>query len=114
MPRTLAQIKEATKFYERLVNEINIKQNEFPGIIALFKVLNNYQIEVPQSTHELLINLDSAWQSYLKTLTEASDMLEINKEEFKNNLLQQSEKFRNVIKSLLAEFLLKVPTTSVT
>ncbi|XP_055836500.1 dynein axonemal heavy chain 2 isoform X2 [Episyrphus balteatus] len=112
IPRTLKEIKESTKFYEQLVKEIEPKSNEFPAILELFKVLANYQIKFPSNSLELVQNLDQEWQNYIKKLLEADEMLGNTKEEFKASLLAQSEKFKVAIKTLMEEFLLKVPTSS--
>lgn len=112
IPRTLKEIKELTAYYEQLVKEIEVKSNEFPGILALFKVLDKYQIQFPSNTSELVQNLDLEWQNYIKKLLEADEMLGNTKEEFKASLLNQSEKFKVAIKVLMEEFLVKAPTSS--
>lgn len=112
IPRTLNEIKNSTKMFERLVKEIPEKAAEFPPILELFKVLDNYQIEFPSNTRTLVMNLDPEWQNYIKKLLEADEMLGNTKEEFIAALLGQAEKFKNAIKTLLEEFFYKVPTTS--
>lgn len=114
VPRTLREAREATELFHRLRIEAPLKQKEFPDILDLFKVLDKYQIEIPDSTKLLLFNLQMTWENYLKKLGEAGEMLDNTKEEFKKNLLIQAEKFRNIMKEFFADFMLKLPTSSQT
>lgn len=114
VPRTLKEAREATQLFNRLSQEAPNKQEEFSIIFDLFKILEKYQIEISDSTKLLILNLPKTWENYLKKLAEAGDMLDNTKEEFKQNLLLQAEKFRNVIKEFLADFMIKLPTSSQT
>ncbi|XP_023298158.2 dynein axonemal heavy chain 2 [Lucilia cuprina] len=114
VPRTLKEAREATILFNRLTQEVPVKQAEFPDIFDLFKVLDKYQIEISDSIKVLVLNLSSTWENYLKKLGEAGDMLDNTKEDFKQNLLTQAEKFRNIIKEFLADFMVKLPTSAQT
>lgn len=114
VPRTLKEAREATQLFMRLVKEAPEMQNEFPATLDLFKVLDKYQIDIADSTKLLVVNLQQAWESYLMKLADAEEMLGNTKEEMKRNLLEQAEKFRNVMKEFLADFLVKLPTSSKT
>lgn len=112
VPRTLKEAREATELFTRLRTEVPLKQEEFPEILELFKVLDKYQIEIADKTRILVSNLQPVWETYLKNLGEAGEMLDNTKEEFKQNLLLQAEKFRGIMKEFLADFMLKLPTSS--
>lgn len=114
VPRTIKESKDAVAFYERLVSEVPKKQAEFPSILDLFKVLDKYLVDVAPEIRDLVLRLDVEWQTYLKKLMEAEEMLEIARDDFKKNLLQQADKFKTVIKELLADFMLKIPTSAST
>lgn len=114
VPRTLREAREATLLFNRLLEEVPVKQAEFPAILDLFKVLDKYQIEISHNIRLLIMNLQPTWENYLKKLAEAGDMLDNTKEEFKESLLLQAEKFRNVIKEFLADFMIKLPTSAQT
>ena len=114
VPRTLKEAREATQLFDRLISEVPAKQNEFPAIYDLFKVLDKYQIEISDSVKILIQNLQQTWENYLKKLADAGEMLDNTKEDFKQGLLLQAEKFRNVIKEFLADFMIKLPTSSQT
>uniref|UniRef100_A0A1I8MW68 Dynein axonemal heavy chain 2 n=1 Tax=Musca domestica TaxID=7370 RepID=A0A1I8MW68_MUSDO len=114
VPRTLKEAREATELFNRLRTEAPLKQDEFPEILELFKVLDKYQIDIVENTRLLVVNLQPTWETYLKKLGEAGEMLDNTKEEFKANLLQQADKFRAIMKEFLADFMLKLPTSSQT
>ncbi|XP_013098623.2 dynein axonemal heavy chain 2 [Stomoxys calcitrans] len=114
VPRTLKEAREATELFNRLKDEVPLKQDEFPETLNLFKILDKYEISIAENTRVLVLNLQTTWESYLKKLGEAGDMLDNTKEEFKQNLLLQAEKFRSIMKEFLAEFMLKLPTSSQT
>lgn len=114
VPRTLKEAREATNLVNRLMADVPIKEGEFPSILDLFKVLHKFQIEVHHSTRSLLNNLNSAWEAYIKKLGDADEILFSSKEEFKKNLQQQAERFRNVMKHFHADFIMKLPTSSQT
>ena len=114
IPRNLEAMKKAMRLYEQLVAEAPIKQEEFPAIFALFKILEKYDVPIPKNVREMLFSLENGWQTYLKRLMEAEEMLGNIKEEFKQTLLKQADRFKHIIKNLYDEFALKVPTTSKT
>ncbi|KAM7351793.1 dynein heavy chain 2, axonemal kl-2 isoform 2-T2 [Cochliomyia hominivorax] len=114
VPRTLREAREATLLFNRLNEEVPVKQAEFPSILDLFKVLDKYQIEISNNNRLLVLNLQPTWENYIKKLGDAGDMLDNTKEEFKQNLLSQAEKFRNVMKEFLADFMIKLPTSAQT
>lgn len=114
VPRTLKEAREANQLLTVLHNEVSIKEDEFPIIFNLFKVLDKYQIEISNSTKFLVANLQQTWENYLKQLGEAGEMLDNTNEDFKQNLLIHAEKFRNVVKDFLVDFMVKLPTSSLT
>lgn len=114
IPRNLKEAKEASNLLNRLMEEVPVQQGEFPSILELFGVLDKYQVEVAHSVRNLLNNLKPAWENYLKKLGDADEMLFNTKEEFKNNLQQQAEKFRNVMNHFYSDFMIKLPTSSQT
>lgn len=114
VPRTLKEAREATLLFNRLSEEVGVKQEEFPDIYELFRVLDKYQIDVSSSIKTLIDNLETTWENYLRKLSEAHNMLDNTKEDFKQNLLTQAEKFRNTMKEFLADFMAKLPTSSQT
>lgn len=112
VPRTIAEMKNSTKLYQRLVDEVEGKQSTFPGIYDLFRVLDKYKIPVPEDTRSRIVGLEQAWAGYLRKLLDVDEMLGNAKEEYKQNLLLQAEKFKHIIKSFLDGFLVNMPTTS--
>lgn len=114
VPRTIAEMKNSIRLYQKLVDEVEGKQNTFPGTYDLFRVVDKYKIPVPDDARSKIIGLEHAWSSYLRKLLDVDEMLGNAKEEYKQNLLLQAEKFRLIIKSFLEGFLLNMPTTSAT
>lgn len=112
VPRTIAEMKNSTRLYQRLVDEVDGKQNDFPGMYDLFRVLDKYKIPVPDDARSKIIGLEHAWSSYIRKLLDVDEMLGNAKEEYKQNLLMQAEKFKHIIKSFLEGFLVNMPTTS--
>ncbi|XP_037928394.1 dynein heavy chain 2, axonemal [Teleopsis dalmanni] len=113
-PRNLKEAKEATLFYNRLVEEIPQKESEFPHVRALFDAIDRCNTAIPELMRVLLINLDAEWLAYLKKIAEAEEMLEVTRDEFKKHLLAQADRFKTAIKEFLADFFLKVPTSIAT
>lgn len=114
VPRTIAEMKNSTKLYQRLVDEVEGKQNSFPGMYDLYRVLDKYKIPVPEDSRDKIVGLEHAWASYLRKLLDVDEMLGNAKEEYKQSLIQQAEKFKHIIKSFLDGFLVNMPTTSAT
>ncbi|XP_055375876.1 dynein axonemal heavy chain 2 [Condylostylus longicornis] len=114
IPRTLSAIKTSIQLYNKLINEISIKQSEFSPIYDLFKVLDKYEIPVEKSVRVMVNTLEVEWQNYIKKLAEADEMLGNSKDEFKGELLKQVDKFKNIINEMTMDFIEKAPITSKT
>lgn len=112
VPRTIAEMKNSTRLYQRLVDEVEGKQNNFPGMYDFFRVLDKYKIPIPDDSRSKILGLEHAWSSYLRKLLDVDEMLGNAKEEYKQNLLLQAEKFKHIIKSFLEGFLVNMPTSS--
>lgn len=112
VPRTIAEMKNSTRLYQRLVDEVEGKQNDFPGMYDLFRVLDKYKIPVPDDARSKILGLEQAWSGYLRKLLDVDEMLGNAKEEYKQNLILQAEKFKHIIKSFLDGFLVNMPTSS--
>ncbi|XP_037958785.1 dynein-1-beta heavy chain, flagellar inner arm I1 complex [Teleopsis dalmanni] len=110
VPRNLKEAQDAVLLFKKLIMEVSEKQNEFPQLLELLNVLNKYHIEVPRETINKFAQLDPNWQDYLNKLIEAEDILEVSDvDDLKQNLVDELQKFRTVIKKLLTEFLTKIP-----
>lgn len=112
VPRTIEEIIRANELYARLVAEVPIRQNEFPGLYNLFKVLDKYQIEIAPEIRKMVFDLDTEWENYLKKLMEAEELLDYTREDFKKNLTGQGDKFRTLIKEFFQDFVLKLPSSA--
>lgn len=111
-PRNLKEAREATLLQARLASEIPTIEAKFPLIDQLVKVQSKYQIEVSTNMRSMITNLRPTWESYLRKLNEAEEMLFISKEEFKTNLMKQADRFKIIVKGFLDDFFVKLPTSS--
>ncbi|XP_026846886.1 dynein heavy chain 2, axonemal [Drosophila persimilis] len=112
VPRTLKESLAAKEFFEKLIEDVPIRQATFPPMLELFAVLDKYQVDILDEIRQNVLGLNNAWQHYLKKLAEADEMLDNNREEFKKILLQQAEKFKIILKEFLDDFYLKLPTAA--
>lgn len=111
-PRTLKEAREATLLHSRLTSEVPIMEAKFPLIEELARVQSKYQIDMSPNIRSMVSNLRPAWEAYIRKLNEAEEMLFISKEEFKASLMKQADRFKNVVKSFLDDFMVKMPTSS--
>lgn len=119
MPSDLKELASAMATYERLVSEISQIEKTFPPITdkmtTLGKVKNGiwqnyrkyYLVLILNISSEFFIakfevelssdmatrheNIPVAWTEYLNLLEEAKKALEMNKDKFKTELLEQAE-----------------------
>ncbi|VVD00552.1 unnamed protein product [Leptidea sinapis] len=91
MPVDLAELASAMATYERLMSEIAPFEKTFPPITDQMQTLAKFDVECSsdmQSRHE---NIPIVWTEYLNLLEEAKKALELNKDKFKAELLEQAE-----------------------
>ncbi|XP_050668613.1 dynein axonemal heavy chain 2 [Leptidea sinapis] len=112
MPVDLAELASAMATYERLMSEIAPFEKTFPPITDQMQTLAKFDVECSsdmQSRHE---NIPIVWTEYLNLLEEAKKALELNKDKFKAELLEQAEEFKEAAKEFCEEFYTTAPTSS--
>lgn len=112
VPRSIAEMKEATKFHDYLMTEASKKYTEFKDLYQLFKVIKECEETVSQQIQDMVANLEDQWQDYLKKLHDAEDLIDNTKDDFRFDLLSKADKLKMNAKSLLDEFYETVPTSS--
>lgn len=110
-PRNIPEMQQALNYYERLTNDVASKEKEFPKIADQFAVLAKYEVEIEDNILRKHKQLLQKWTQYLHTLTKAEEMLNKNKDMFKNGLLEKSEKIKLQLTELCAHFMQAMPTT---
>ncbi|XP_002132483.2 dynein-1-beta heavy chain, flagellar inner arm I1 complex [Drosophila pseudoobscura] len=109
VPRTIRETVAAKQLFERLIQELPLKQATFTPMLELFVLLHKYQVNLAEKTHEQVLGLESAWLHYLQTLSEADEMLDNEGDENKLELAKQAEKFKFILKEFLEDFYSKLP-----
>lgn len=110
-PKNLKEMQFALAYYERLTNEIAVKEKEFPKISDQFGVLDKYEIQVEESIIRKYKALAPRWAQYLATLSKAEEMLYRNKEMFKAELLDKADKIKTELLDVTKSFMETMPTT---
>ncbi|KAI4471763.1 dynein heavy chain [Holotrichia oblita] len=74
-PTNLKEMQESVELFERLRQEIESEEEEFPSIIERISVLEKYRVFVPPEILELQKHIPEEWKKYLETLDEAEKMI---------------------------------------
>lgn len=111
-PKNLKEMQNALTYYDRLMNEIPIKEKEFPKIADQFAVLEKYQVEVEEPVLKRHKALVPKWTQYLTALGRAEEMLHRNKEMFRAGLLEKAEQIKSEVMELGKTLFETMPTSS--
>ncbi|KAI4461456.1 dynein heavy chain [Holotrichia oblita] len=108
-PTNLKEMQESVELFERLRQEIESEEEEFPSIIERISVLEKYRVFVPPEILELQKHIPEEWKKYLETLDEAEKMIGYAKDEFRAGLLESADVLKKDGAMLLDSFLLQGP-----
>lgn len=91
MPADLNQLASAIATYEHLMSDISRVQHTFPPITDQMQTLAKFEVELSSDMVARHENIPVIWAEYLALLEEAKKALELNKDKFKADLLEQAE-----------------------
>lgn len=74
-PANLKEMQESVELFERLRQEIESEEEEFPSITERISVLEKYRVFVPPEILELEKHIPEEWKKYLEILDEAEKMI---------------------------------------
>ncbi|XP_045494772.1 dynein axonemal heavy chain 2 [Colias croceus] len=112
MPADLQELASAIATYERLLSEIVPFEKTFPPITDQMMTLAKFEVEVSSDMMTRHENIPVVWAEYLNLLEEAKKALEMNKDKFKAELLEQAEVFKEAAKDFCEDFYKTAPCSS--
>ncbi|KAM3963696.1 LOW QUALITY PROTEIN: dynein heavy chain 2, axonemal kl-2 [Aphomia sociella] len=112
MPADLKELSTAIATYERLVSDVSRFEKTFPPISDEIMTLAKFEVELSADMVTRHENIPLIWAEYLAVLEEAKKALEINKEKFKTELLEQAEVFKEAAKEFCEDFYKSAPCSS--
>ncbi|KAG6451921.1 hypothetical protein O3G_MSEX007393 [Manduca sexta] len=112
MPADLKDLAFAIATYERLISDIPIVESTFPPITDKMTTLAKFEVELSSDMVTRHENIPVIWSDYLLLLEEAKKNLELNKDKFKTELLEQAEVFKEAAKDFCEDFYKKSPCSS--
>ncbi|CAK1540781.1 unnamed protein product [Leptosia nina] len=112
MPADLKELATAIATYERLIAEISPFEKTFPPITDQMSTLVKFEVELSSDMVARHENIPVVWTEYLNLLEEAKKALELNKDKFKAELLEQAEVFKEAAKEFCDDFYKTAPCSS--
>ncbi|XP_037870398.1 dynein axonemal heavy chain 2 isoform X3 [Bombyx mori] len=112
MPADLNQLASAIATYEHLMSDISRVQHTFPPITDQMQTLAKFEVELSSDMVARHENIPVIWAEYLALLEEAKKALELNKDKFKADLLEQAEVFKEAAKTFCEDFYETLPCSS--
>ncbi|XP_046962283.1 dynein axonemal heavy chain 2 [Vanessa cardui] len=112
MPTDLKELASAMATYECLMSEISQVEKTFPPITDKMTTLAKFEVEISSDMSTRHENIPVAWTEYLALLEEAKKALEMNKDKFKAELLEQAEVFKEAAKEFCEDFYKTAPCSS--
>ncbi|CAH2077128.1 unnamed protein product, partial [Iphiclides podalirius] len=112
MPTDLKELASAIATYERLVSEVSKIEQTFSPITDEMTTLAKFEVELSSDMVTRHENIPATWNDYLNLLEEAKKALELNKDKFKTELLEQAEEFKETAKVFCEEFYKTAPCSS--
>ncbi|XP_038214645.1 dynein heavy chain 2, axonemal [Zerene cesonia] len=112
MPADLQELASAIATYERLLSEIAPFEKTFPPITDQMMTLAKFEVELGSDMMTRHENIPVVWAEYLNLLEEAKKALEMNKDKFKAELLEQAEVFKEAAKDFCEDFYKTAPCSS--
>ncbi|KAL0267127.1 UNVERIFIED_CONTAM: hypothetical protein PYX00_009482 [Menopon gallinae] len=111
-PRNLKEMQYALAYFDKLTNEVAVKEKQFPKIAEQFGILEKYEIPIEEHVIRKYKALSSRWSQYLQTLSKAEEMLHRNKEMFKAELLEKADTVKTNLLDVVKAFTETMPTTT--
>eukprot|EP00002_Diphylleia_rotans_P022931 TRINITY_DN4501_c0_g1_i3.p1 TRINITY_DN4501_c0_g1~~TRINITY_DN4501_c0_g1_i3.p1 ORF type:complete len:4513 (-),score=1142.54 TRINITY_DN4501_c0_g1_i3:360-11993(-) len=108
-PKSLEMLGESLSLLRKIQEEKSATVGRFEPLIAQYKTLKTFEVQVKQEELMMLDSVQTEWNSFLQAVSDAEVMLEGYKEKFKSELLRSCEEFSTVINAMREEFLLKGP-----
>ncbi|XP_045516056.1 dynein axonemal heavy chain 2 [Pieris brassicae] len=112
MPADLKELATAMATYERLITEIAPFEKTFAPITDQMTTLGKFEVELSSDMVTRHENIPVTWAEYLNLLEEAKKALELNKDKFKAELLEQAEVFKEAAKEFCEDFYNTAPCSS--
>ncbi|XP_053613118.1 dynein axonemal heavy chain 2 isoform X1 [Plodia interpunctella] len=112
MPADLKELASAIATYERLVSDVSNFEKTFPPISDQMATLAKFEVELSSDMVTRHENIPVVWAEYLALLEEAKKALELNKDKFKTELLEQAEEFKEAAKEFCEDFYNTAPVSS--
>ncbi|CAF4893540.1 unnamed protein product [Pieris macdunnoughi] len=112
MPADLKELATAIATYERLISEIAPFEKTFAPITDQMTTLGKFEVELSSDMVTRHENIPVTWAEYLNLLEEAKKALELNKDKFKAELLEQAEVFKEAAKEFCEDFYNTAPCSS--
>ncbi|CAB3235267.1 unnamed protein product [Arctia plantaginis] len=112
MPSDLKELASAIATYERLIGDLNRMEKTFPPITDQMITLAKFEVELSSDMVTRHENIPELWSDYLGLLEEAKKALELNKDKFKAELLEQAEVFKEAAKDFCEDFYKTSPVSS--
>lgn len=78
-PQTLDELGESLTLWEQLNNDQPNIEAKFSPLYDQFKILQKYEVPVPEDIQQMLDNLSTDWVNFQETLIESDVMLKKHK-----------------------------------
>ncbi|CAG9785840.1 unnamed protein product [Diatraea saccharalis] len=91
MPADLKELASTMATYERLMDDLPRMEKTFPAVTDKMTTLAKFDVELSSDMMTRHENIPVLWADYLTLLEEAKKALEMNKDKFKAELLEQAE-----------------------
>ncbi|RVE54736.1 hypothetical protein evm_000503 [Chilo suppressalis] len=112
MPADLKELSSAMATYERLIDELPRIEKTFPSVTDKMTTLAKFDVELSTDMTTRHEEIPIIWADYLALLEEAKKALEMNKDKFKTELLEQAEVFKEAAKEFCEDFYKTAPCGS--
>ncbi|XP_033219684.1 dynein heavy chain 2, axonemal [Belonocnema kinseyi] len=112
MPTDLVTMQAGLKYFDKLMAEIPIKEEELPKIQEQYQTLGKYEVQMTLEFKRRVRDIDSIWAKYLELLSVCDVALLEKKDEFKNKLLQEATLLRASTIRLATRFYEEGPFSS--
>eukprot|EP00879_Flechtneria_rotunda_P019356 GHRR01020328.1.p1 GENE.GHRR01020328.1~~GHRR01020328.1.p1 ORF type:complete len:1679 (+),score=578.13 GHRR01020328.1:143-5179(+) len=108
-PQNLEQLAESVGLHRRLVNEKAKTAASFEPLRDKYRMLERFEVQVPDAQLEQLDKLDLAWARFQVGLDEAAARLERSKDAFRDKVKAMLEAFVRDIATMQEEFVRGAP-----
>ncbi|XP_047186413.1 dynein axonemal heavy chain 2 isoform X2 [Scophthalmus maximus] len=103
-PQTLDELRDSLKLFGTMQGDLAKTEAQILLIHDQFTILDKYEVPVEEAVQEMREVIDGDWVWFQQVLIDSEDMLQKQREKFKNSLLVQSEDLNKKIHSTVQNF----------